>query len=265
MSWWGKLLGGAFGFMLGGPLGAVLGAALGHSFDRGLKHADRGSGVGFSDQERIQTAFFTATFAVLGAMAKVDGRVTPDEIRMAKRVMDQMRLSALHRELAQKLFNQGKAPDFPLDDALTQLRDECRANRILMRMFVEIQVFGAYADGELHARENDLLSHMCERLGLSPSALAQIDGMVRAELNFQCSRQAKPANGLSLDDAYAILGVTRDTPDKDVTTAYRRLMSQHHPDKLVAKGLPEEMMQMATEKTQDIKLAYECVKEARGF
>jgi DnaJ like chaperone protein len=266
MAWWGKLLGGAFGFMLGGPLGAVLGAALGHSFDRGLKHADLEAGrIRFSDQERIQTAFFTATFAVLGHMAKVDGRVTPEEIRMANGVMGQMGLSAQHRELAQQLFGQGKAPGFPLDDALDQLRAECRGNRNLMRMFVEIQVFAAYADGELHPKENRLLSHVCNRLGLPAGELEHIDGMVRAELNFQRARSAKPSAGLGLDDAYAILGVTRKTPDKEVTTAYRRLMSQHHPDKLVAKGLPEEMMQMAKEKTQDIKLAYERVKEARGI
>ena len=69
---------------------------------------------------------------------------------------------------------------------------------------------------------------------------------------------------LSAEQAYAVLGVSPHEADADVKRAYRRLMNQHHPDKLVAKGLPEEMMRAATEKTQEIKAAYERVKEARG-
>ena len=74
MAWWGKLLGGAFGYMLGGPLGAMLGATLGHSFDRGLKQLTV-DGPAPADRERIQTAFFTATFSVMGHLAKVDGAI----------------------------------------------------------------------------------------------------------------------------------------------------------------------------------------------
>ena len=67
MSWWGKLVGGAFGYMLGGPLGAMLGAALGHKFDKGLQGMpDAGVAWGAGERERIQTAFFTATFSVMG-------------------------------------------------------------------------------------------------------------------------------------------------------------------------------------------------------
>ncbi|MEW8432270.1 MAG: co-chaperone DjlA, partial [Candidatus Thiodiazotropha sp.] len=95
MSWWGKLVGGAFGFMLGGPLGAVLGAALGHHFDKGLRGLpDDQISWGPGDQERVQTAFFTATFSVMGHLAKADGRVSPDEIKMAEALMAQMSLSS---------------------------------------------------------------------------------------------------------------------------------------------------------------------------
>jgi DnaJ like chaperone protein len=61
-----------------------------------------------------------------------------------------------------------------------------------------------------------------------------------------------------------VLGVAAGATDAEVKTAYRRLMNQHHPDKLVAKGLPEEMVALATEKTQEIKAAYDTVKAARG-
>ncbi|OQX47943.1 MAG: molecular chaperone DjlA, partial [Candidatus Sedimenticola endophacoides] len=71
--------------------------------------------------------------------------------------------------------------------------------------------------------------------------------------------------GLVLDDAYAILNVSADATDAEVKRAYRRLLSQHHPDKLVAKGLPDEMMKVAAQKTHEIRQAYERVKEARGL
>ena len=91
MNWWGKIIGGAFGFMLGGPLGALLGAVLGHNFDRGMEGAASGQ-RGWHSQDRIQTAFFTATFAIMGRLCKADGRVSEDEITLARRVMDQMNL-----------------------------------------------------------------------------------------------------------------------------------------------------------------------------
>ena len=111
MAWWGKVVGGAFGFMLGGPLGALLGASLGHRFDAGLK-----SHLHSGDQERIQAAFFTATFAVMGHIAKADGRVSQDEIAMAEQLMGQMRLNAEQKKLARSLFNEGRQSDFQLDE-----------------------------------------------------------------------------------------------------------------------------------------------------
>jgi len=61
-----------------------------------------------------------------------------------------------------------------------------------------------------------------------------------------------------------VLGVTAQADDDEIKKAYRRLMNQHHPDKLVSKGLPEEMIRLATQKTQEIKAAYERIRQARG-
>ena len=257
MSWWGKLVGGAVGFALGGPLGAVLGAALGHRFDRSSP-----AGAGLEGPERTQTAFFTATFSVMGHMAKADGRVTPDEIRMASRVMDQMGLDAALRHFAQQLFAAGKADDFPLDAVLQQLRGETRS-RNLLRMFLEIQVYAAYADSRMHPSEKRLLEHLCAQLGFSATTLAQIESLVEAELK-RAGVETAGSAAAALAEAYALLGVQSSCPDHELKRAYRRLMSQHHPDKLVARGLPEEMMKMATAKTQEIKAAYERIRAARS-
>jgi len=272
VSWWGKLVGGAFGFMLGGPLGAVLGIALGHNFDKGLKALPGDEAFASGNRERVQTAFFAATFAVMGRVAKADGRVSPEEIRMAETVMDQMSLNAAMRRTAINLFNQGKSSAFDLDGVLEQFRRECHGRSTLIGMFVEIQLQAAYADGRLDPAEDRLLREVCGRLGLSEFDYRRLERMVRAERGFAGgaagaggrSRQAAGPARPSLQDAYQLLGVEPGASDAEVKRAYRRLLSQHHPDKLVSKGLPEEMMKVAAQKTHEIRQAYEQIREARG-
>jgi DnaJ like chaperone protein len=266
MAWWGKALGGAFGFMLGGPLGALVGIAFGHNFDRGLGNVMNDPSLGPGQQERVQAAFFTATFSVMGHIAKADGKVTADEIKMAQAVMSQMGLSAEVRESAKKLFNEGKSADFPLDEVLDQFKTELHRRSTLLQMFLEIQLQAAYADGSLHETEKKLLDHICTRLGVPLEQLARLEEMLKAGFG-QGSYSSSRSSGhkTSIADAYAIIGVEKSASDAEVKKAYRRLMSQHHPDKLVAKGLPEEMIKDATEKTQQIKDAYEQVKASRGM
>ncbi len=257
MSWWGKLIGGGFGFVLGGPLGAILGIAVGHQLDRGLKVADFEEG----NTERVQLAFFTTTFSVMGYLAKVDGQVSRSEIQMAEGVMQQMHLSSEQRKAAIELFNQGKQPDFPLHDILAQFRKECHRRTSLMQMFLEILIATAYADQNLDRSEHDALKTIAQALGFSIAQLEQLIQMVGAQKQY--SHQATQARGGSLADAYAVLGVDQDISDTELKKTYRRLMSQHHPDKLVAKGLPEEMIKLANEKTSEIKSAYEQIRKSR--
>lgn len=265
MGWWGKLLGGTFGFMLGGPLGALLGAALGHSFDSGLKTSGAYGGLGAADQERIQSAFFTATFSVMGHLAKVDGRVSQDEIQLARMVMAQMQLSEEQKRTAINLFDEGKQPGFPLHDVIEQFRRECHRRNTLLRMFLEIQIHAAYADGVMHAAESQVLLDIAARLGFSRHEFQHLEAMVRAQRDFAGAGAPGKSPRDLLKEAYAVLDVPQSASNDEVKKAYRRLMNQHHPDKLVSKGLPEEMMKLATEKTQEIKAAYEQIRKARGF
>ncbi len=259
MGWAGKLLGGAFGFLFGGPLGALVGAAFGHKFDKGIEGLASSVGWESGDQQRVQTAFFTATFSVMGHVAKADGRVTPDEIRMARAVMDHLQLDATLRKAAEKLFNEGKKSDFPLDDLLQQFRKEVGRRTTLTQMFMEIQLQSAYADGEMHPAERKILLHIASVLGIARPLYEQLESMVRASAGQRAGGSQKP----SLESAYETLGIQADATDAEVKRAYRRLTSQHHPDKLVAKGLPEEMMKMAAEKTHQIRTAYETIQAAR--
>lgn len=251
MAWWGTFIGGTLGFVFGGPLGAMVGAALGGNLDRGLKMGDQAS---LGNQERVQAAFFTTTFSVMGHVAKADGHVSAQEISSAKNIMTQMQLSAPQRKAAIKFFDQGKADDFPLIDVLRQFKKECHGRRNLIQMFIEIQIATALADGKVDPGEKRVLYTIGEVLGFSRS---QIDHL------FNIANGAAPSanDTLTLTQAYKILGVSKGSSEAEVKKAYRRLMSQHHPDKLVAKGLPDEMIKLATEKTQEIRKAYDLVKK----
>lgn len=266
MSWWGKLLGGSFGFLLGGPLGALIGIALGHNFDSGLVRSLRAQ-LEPGNQERVQTAFFTAVFSVMGHLAKADGRVTEHEIELARDIMQRMNLNAEMRQTAIGLFNQGKQPDFNVTEVLQQFRRECHGRRNLMRMFAEILVHAAYADGGLDAAERRVLEQVRIALGFSQREFTHIEAVVYNARYFggrsAGDQAAQPPGRNALREAYAVLGVEETDSDAKVKKAYRRMMNQHHPDKLVAKGLPEEMIKLATEKTQEIKQAYELIKSAR--
>jgi DnaJ like chaperone protein len=260
MNWWGKVIGGTFGFMLGGPLGALFGAALGNYFDGGVAAVGRGGATpGLGSTARVQTAFFTATFSIMGYIAKSDGRVSPEEIDLAQQVMNQMQLNAAQKKVAQRLFNEGKQPGFPADDVLAQFRRESFRRRNLIWMFMEIVAATAFADGKLESQERAKLAGIATALGITRQEFENLLLRLSGEARFG----GGGSSAGQLEAAYALLGIRPDASDEVLKKAYRRLMSQHHPDKLVSKGLPEEMMQVAKEKTQEIKAAYELIRNHR--
>jgi DnaJ like chaperone protein len=183
--------------------------------------------------------------------------VTTAEISAAETIMARMQLDPQQRKAAIRLFNEGKKDGFPLQGVLDQFRRECHGRRNLLQMFLEIQIATAMADGRIHGDEKRILFIIGEALGFDHHAIEQLFGFVGAG-------QAPEREKHSLDNAYRILGVGKDADDAKVKKAYRRLMNQHHPDKLIAKGLPEEMIKIATEKTREIKAAYDLIKASRG-
>ena len=257
MAWWGKVIGGALGFMMGGPLGALLGSALGHQFDGGM--ARGGGGIG-ARLERTQAAFFTATFSVMGHIAKADGRVSQHEIQAARSLMEQMRLDEAQKQAAIELFQKGKEADFPLDQVLAQFKSECHRQTTLLRMFFEIQVQAAMADGRMDPAESQVLRHVGRALGFDSAQIEQLIQFVSGASGGQrASAKVQPVS-----EAYKVLGVSPNASNDEIKKAYRRLTNQHHPDKLVAKGMPEEMIKIANEKTQEIRKAWERIRDHRA-
>lgn len=257
MQWTGKALGGLLGFIAAGPFGSLFGIVLGHQFDQGFR--DRlGRGHGSA---RTQERFFATTFSVMGHIAKSDGRVSEEEIRAARRIMYGMHLSPEQVTLAIEHFTRGKSPGFRLGNAVGELADALGDRRELVHAFIEIQLQALVASGGLDRAKRDLLWRIARQLGMGRVELARIEALVRAQ------RASASALGgeRDLTEAYQVLGVEADASPKEIKLAYRRLMSQHHPDKLVARGLPESMRANADLKTREIRAAYDRVKAQRNF
>lgn len=287
MSFLGKLIGFFVGYRFTGSIfGAIAGVILGHVVDKKLYELGSVNSSFFQKPVTRQSLFMQTTFVVLGHLAKSKGQVTQNDIQLATSLMTQMNLDDAGRHLAQNAFNRGKAADFPIRQVIREFRLGCGQRGDLLRMFLEIQVQAAFIDGELHSREKDVLYTVAEELGMSRMQFEQMLAMVYASQqfarggyyqqqnsNYQQSRSQnsyrggyqQSSSGPTIEDAYKVLGVTAADDQKAVKRAYRRLMNEHHPDKLVSKGLPEEMMEMAKEKAQQIQAAYDLICKTKGW
>jgi DnaJ like chaperone protein len=264
----GKLLGAMIGYNWFNIPGAVLGLFMGHQFDKALTGNMSSPGTG--NQAQIQQSFFRMTFLAMGKLAKADGQVSKDEIEWAEFVMSRMNLTADMRQQAMALFSEGKSDGFDLDSELVGFRQIVGRHATVVQMFLEIQVQAAYADGSLSQPEHALLRHVCAQIGITDMRFEIIHQRIKAERAFagqggyqQGASRPQYAPADKLKEAYKVIGVEESASDAVMKKAYRRLMSQHHPDKLVAKGLPEEMMRIAKEKTQEIHAAYDLIKQHR--
>ena len=259
MQWFGKAIGGILGFATAGPLGSLVGVLLGHQFDQGV-HTRLGGGA--SSPQQISRLFFEVAFEIMGHIAKIDGRVSEDEVRVARRIMHGMRLSPEQVREAIGHFTRGKNLGYPLDERLAVLAEHLGGRADLARAFVQIQLQAAVGVGQIGAEKRQLLWRVASGLGIGRAEVAQIEALARA---YEQRGARGATESASLEDAYRVLGVAATASDGEVKTAYRRLMNQHHPDKLVARGLPESMASVAEQKTLEIRAAYETVKARRGF
>jgi len=298
----GKILGTVIGFFVFDAVGAIVGFFTGHGLDfllskwwssrRAAKAASKENSDKQSwtpeEQERSRQAFFTATFSIMGHLAKADGVVSKTEIKMAETIMARMSLSADMRAAAIKLFGIGKERDFQLDMYLQQFRDDCSNNSSLYRVFLETQIQAALADGAISSEEQRLLLHVARSLGFSKDDFRQMEMLVRVNLGLgddhsyryagkkrrrenvkrgtsgHTVKPSYPATAL-INDAYVLMGLEESASQAELKNAYRKLMSEHHPDKLASKQLPESVLKLATDKTQAIQKANDDIKKYKGW
>ena len=257
----GKILGCYFGYTLcapfgGGFIGLIVGWWIGAQFDRSVRQNTQGNHFYFQyTHSRVQQVFFQVTFAVMGCIAKSDGVVTRREIDVAEHFMRQMQLNPITRRAAIAAFNQGKQANFDLVQALHRLQEACHDQPILMRLFVDIQYQAASVDG-ITREKQVILDKIAQVFGLS-SRQYQHGGA------YTFNQQARQQSRHAVAEAYDVLGVQSDISDADLKKAYRKLLGKHHPDRLIAQGLPKEMIKVANDKTASIKKAYETIMASR--
>ncbi|MGB5447240.1 MAG: DnaJ domain-containing protein [Psychromonas sp.] len=281
--------------------GIALGIGLGHLFDRIASNNVRQYfylyGNALSVKEK-QECFFDSTFSVMGHIAKTKDQVTVIDIQVANVYLDLVYideknaidsefnlLNALqttkyrmkvrrafvegkgsellnslqttkHCMRAHSAFAEGKHKNFLLNKALKKLILVVGHNKNVLQVFLGIQIQLAYNGGELNNRDKDALYNIGAYLGFSRFEINRLVRIIGEQQHFY---QDKPK--VNEDDFYIILGIPKTASSHDIKLAYRKLMSQHHPDKLASKGLPEDVMQEAKEKTQNIQRAYNALRK----
>jgi len=249
MSWFGKIMGGSVGFMLGGPIGALVGISLGHALIDDKTRAGYAEQGRLTGQEQRQAVFFTAMFAMLGKMAKADGRVCESEIRVVSSFMhDKLRLDTITQKFAMQVFNEAKDNSTPFEDYARQFGQVFRGEQQLRMMFYEMLFSVALADGVLHPAEEQILRSAPPLLGLHAAIFDTVKRQFVSDLSHH----------------YAVLGLDESADMATVKKSYRKLVSEYHPDKVVSKGLPEDFVKFAEGKFREINEAYEAIQKAKA-
>ena len=255
---WGKVIGAIVGFVLfRNPFGLLIGAMVGHFYDVAaaqLRPPSMGRG------------FIEPLFAFAGALSKSDGRVSEVEIAATESLMARLRLDGAQRRAAIDRFNAGKQPDFQPQLAIADLKQWCGGRRDLAFLVLDLLLDLVYAEGALAQAKLALVRKLCWALGVSDhelAALSAMKGYAAAAPGRPRGAGSRPPPGPVRADPYTVLGLDRGAGERDIKRAYRKLISQHHPDKL--GDVPDELKRRAEDRAREINAAYERIKTERGF
>ena len=180
--------------------------------------------------------------------------------------MRRLQLTEEERQRAIRFFQQGKDGDFNLEVTLREFARHSMLRHELRIMFVELLLEAAMADGTLTQAENDILMRSCAVLHIPANVFSAMLRARQAGGGYtHGKRQQVPNQGQSLQQSYAALGLKAEASAQEIKRAYRKLISQYHPDKLVSQGLPDEMMEMSKKRVREINAAYDKIKASRGI
>jgi DnaJ like chaperone protein len=241
--------------------GAVIGAIIGYMIQQGSRTAPASA----AGPQELRAGFFRAAFEIMGHAAKADGRVSESEIEAARTLMQELQMSGPEAAAAMAYFSAGKEPDFDTQASAERLLVVCGNRYDLLRHFLALQLRAALLGNGIAPPSRSKLMRFAELLGFSGLEFAYMEVSIRAQFHAREESAPRTPPKPSLAEFYAELEVDEKVSDQEIVKAYRRQMSRHHPDKLVANGLPESMMQWAKEKTKRIQEAYEGIRAARGM
>ena len=268
--YWGRIIGTFIGAIVGvllvSPtlkiLSVSVGFFLGYQFDRGFLAHARGQKESLAG--RIPEEFVRALFMCMGHLAKVDGRVSEDEIRAARLVMHQLDLSPAQVRRSINWFDDGKRPGFPLVQVIRELRRVHARRQNQRLLFVRLLLEVVLAKQRFSKRERAMIWTICTELGIGRVELAQMEAMIRAQKGFRRSPEGSVDSARVLH-AYRTLGVDESSTNEEIKTAYRRLMNRNHPDKIAASNPDSEAVARAQKRTREIRGAYEMLKARRSI
>lgn len=257
MSILGKLIGGLLGLALfRHPFGILVGIFLGHLWDTGA----------LRQRAAAPNTFIAPLFGLAGAIAKSDGRVSEQEIGATEILMTRLQLTPDQRADAIAHFTAGKQNGFEAHLAIADLKVWCGGRRDLAFLLLDMLLDIVYAEGPLAPAKFALVRKLCWALGVHErelSALAAMKGYAYAARGAGSGPGREPPRARAGKDPYAVLGITPDAHEREIKRAYRKLISQHHPDKL--GDVPEELKRRAEERARDINAAYEQLRSERGI
>lgn len=261
MSITGKIVGALLGWLLfRNPVGIFIGVIIGHLWDSRIRLVH--------PMHQASNEFVAPLFGLAGAIAKSDGRVSEPEIAAAESLMTRLKLSPEQRASAIAQFNAGKQNGFESHLAIADLKAWCQGRRDLAWLLLDMLLDIVYAEGPLDPDKLAIVRKLCSALGVHEQELMALAAMrgyayaapgARPGSSYQRAQSSAPAG----KDPYAVLGLQRDADNRAIKQAYRRLISQHHPDKL--GDVPDELKRRAEERARDINAAYETLREQRGI
>ena len=253
-----KLVCALLGFYFFGFFGSLIGYFLGGIVDRSRAYGI--GGINPLSSGHRQKVFLETVFILQGKLAKADGHISKQEIAHVEQFFQKLGMSAEHKQNAITLFKQGSVPDFDIDPALREFMAVCGNTHHLRQMLLVYLIVMALSDGSIVSSEERLLISIAHHLGYDEAAFRHMLDMVLNQSHF-AGGQATSAT--ALEDAYKALGVSKDSTDQEIKHAYRKLMSQYHPDKLMGQGLPEDMIAVATEQAKEVQVAYDLITKNR--
>ena len=247
MSIWGKLIGGAAGMALGGPIGAILGIAAGHGVDKVSKFDADESNKNFSNDQKEQI-FATSVIAISAKLAKADGKISKSEILAFKKIFE---FPAEDEKAISNIFNSAKENIDDYKDIAEQVYKVFKSDRGLLFELLNSLFSIAYADGELHPKEKDMLFEIAKVFQISGNEFESLNNIFEAKIS---------KDNTSINRSYKILGLSENASLEQVSNQYRKLIKEYHPDKLQGMGLPKEFIELANQKLSAINKAYTEIK-----
>jgi DnaJ like chaperone protein len=250
MGWMGKIIGGTIGFAMGGPLGAVAGAVFGHAFDSSNDFFDAEEKLRLSSGEESQMTFFVAAFSMLAKLVQSNGRMSQAELDTIEGFMQgDLRLSPESRHIASNIFQAALNSPGTFEQFAAQFYQHFHFQPQMLELMLDILLRVATSDGNLSPNEEKFILSAATAFHFSQDRYHSLKSRY-------------------IDDLaryYGVLGCTAQDSDDQVKRQYRKMVQEYHPDKIAAKGLPDEFTKFAADKFREIQEAYERIKQQRNL